>query len=202
MGHLKLLLAVLAIGVALVEGQFQVGVGRADVTGPSAEVHFVSLLTWSSAYGLLIKTSNITDGLRSNQPTRCRNSYASILSCLHRSRCTGTTNCLRKCWRTSNFRLNETRCKVQPLNWFYIFLTEISFKVVLGLQQRFGAIYNINNVMLSASRKSSYLKWFMTVIFKALLWPRYSRWAWWLSSVRALWCLVLRVHCLKLWRNC
>lgn len=45
MGHLKLLLAVLAIGVALVEGQFQVGVGRADVTGPSAEVHFVSLLT-------------------------------------------------------------------------------------------------------------------------------------------------------------
>lgn len=41
MGNYKLLVAVFAAVVALSDAQFQIGLGRADCTGPAAEVPFV-----------------------------------------------------------------------------------------------------------------------------------------------------------------
>lgn len=42
MAHLKLILSVLALTVFAVDAQLNIGLGRADVTGPSVEVPFVS----------------------------------------------------------------------------------------------------------------------------------------------------------------
>lgn len=44
MAYLKLILSVLALTIFAVDAQLTIGLGRADVTGPSVEVPFVSIL--------------------------------------------------------------------------------------------------------------------------------------------------------------
>lgn len=46
MAHLKLIFSVLALAVFAADAQLTIGLGRADVTGPSVEVPFVSNDIW------------------------------------------------------------------------------------------------------------------------------------------------------------
>lgn len=42
MGNLRLFFAVVATVFISIKGEYQIGLGRADVTGPSVEIAFVS----------------------------------------------------------------------------------------------------------------------------------------------------------------
>lgn len=63
MGHLNLFVVLVGLFIGI-EGNFQIGLGRYDVTGPSVEVPFVSRRFVNFDCDLLNENIQPTDGIR------------------------------------------------------------------------------------------------------------------------------------------